>query len=73
MSEFAFISDLLSADPSGHGLKQVQEELFVMRSDLKRAMDAGLTSEEMAHARQAMAAVDASEQVASSLYDKWNR
>ena len=31
--------DMLAEDPSGRGLKQLREELFEMRTDVKRAMD----------------------------------
>ena len=40
--------DMLAEDPSGQGLKRLREELFEMRMDVKRAMDAGMTSDEMA-------------------------
>ena len=33
--------DMLAEDPSGQGLKRLREELFEMRMDVKRAMDAG--------------------------------
>ena len=49
------------------------EELFEMRMDVKRAMDAGMTSDEMAVARQVMAAVDSAEKVAERVYDTLNR
>ena len=63
--------DMLAEDPSG--LKQLREELFEMRTDVKRAMDAGMTSDEMAVARQVMTAVDAAEKVAERVYDTLNR
>ena len=59
--------DMLAEDPSGRGLKQLREELFEMR------MDAGMTSDEMAVARQVMTAVDAAEKVAERVYDTLNR
>lgn len=65
--------DLLAEDPSGYGLKQLREELFGMRLDVKRAMDAGMTAEEMTVARQALAAVDCAEDVASRVHDALNR
>lgn len=65
--------DMLAEDPSGRGLKQLREELFEMRADVKRAMDAGMTSDEMAVARQVMTAVDAAEKVAERVYDTLNR
>ena len=37
--------DMLAEDPSGRGLKQLREELFEMRTDVKRAMDAGMDLE----------------------------
>lgn len=65
--------DMLAEDPSGRGLKRLREELFEMRMDVKRAMDAGMTSDEMAVARQVMAAVDSAEKVAERVYDTLNR
>ena len=65
--------DMLAEDPSGRGLKQLREELFEMQTDVKRAMDAGMTSDEMAVARQVMTAVDAAEKVAERVYDTLNR
>jgi len=65
--------DMLAEDPSGQGLKRLREELFEMRMDVKRAMDAGMTSDEMAVARRVMAAVDSAEKVAERVYDTLNR
>ena len=65
--------DMLAEDPSGRSLKQLREELFELRTDVKRAMDAGMTSDEMAVARQVMTAVDAAEKVAERVYDTLNR
>ena len=65
--------DMLAEDPSGQGLRQLREELFEMRTDVKRDMDAGMTSDEMAVARQVMAAVDSAEKVAERVYDTLNR
>lgn len=65
--------DMLAEDPSGQDLKRLREELFEMRMDVKRAMDAGMTSDEMAVARQVMAAVDSAEKVAERVYDTLNR
>lgn len=65
--------DMLAEDPSGQGLKRLREELFEMRMDVKRAMDAGMMSDEMTVARQVMAAVDSAEKVAERVYDTLNR
>lgn len=65
--------DMLAEDPSGQGLKQLREEFFGMRMDLKRAMDAGMTADEMALARQAADAVDRAESVAERVYEALNR
>ena len=65
--------DMLAEDPAGQGVKRLREELFEMRMDVKRAMDAGMTSDEMAVARQVMAAVDSAEKVAERVYDTLNR
>ncbi len=65
--------DMLSEDPSGQGLKSIREELFAMRAQVKQAMDAGMTAEEMAVARQVMTAVDNADAVAGRAYDVLNR
>ncbi|EEB34426.1 MAG TPA: hypothetical protein DHV46_05250 [Desulfovibrio piger] len=73
MMEMESAFDMLAEDPSGQGLKRLREELFEMRMDVKRAMDAGMTSDEMAVARRVMAAVDSAEKVAERVYDTLNR
>ncbi|MBR2609463.1 MAG: hypothetical protein IKC62_00115 [Desulfovibrio sp.] len=73
MMEMESAFDMLAEDPSGQGLKRLREELFEMRMDVKRAMDVGMTSDEMAVARQVMAAVDSAEKVAERVYDTLNR
>jgi len=73
MMEMESAFDMLAEDPSGQGLKRLREELFEMRMDVKRAMDAGMTSDEMAVARRVMAAVDSAENVAERVYDTLNR
>ena len=73
MMEMESAFDMLAEDPSGQGLKRLREELFEMRMDVKRAMDAGMTPDEMAVARQVMAAVDSAEKVAERVYDTLNR
>ena len=65
--------DMLAEDPAGTGLRQIREELFVMRNEVKRAMDAGMTREEMAVARQVLGAVDCAEDVAGRVHDTMNR
>ena len=54
MIEMESAFDALAEDPSGHRLKEIREELFEMKAAVKRAMDAGMTAEEMATARQAL-------------------
>ena len=44
-----------------------------MRVQVKQAMDAGMTAEEMAIARQVMTAVDNADAVAGRAYDVLNR
>ena len=41
--------------------------------DVKRAMDAGMTAEEMATARQALEAVECADEVAGRVHDSLNR
>lgn len=65
--------DMLAEDPLGQGLKRLREEFFEMRMDLRRAMDAGMTADEMTVARQAVDAVDRAESVAERVYGMLNR
>jgi len=65
--------DLLVDDPSGFQLKSIGEELFEMKTTVKRAMDAGMTAEEMAVARKVMAAVECADSVARRVHDTLNR
>lgn len=61
--------DLLSeTQPGGH--KQLTEELIGMRSELKRAMDKGLTPAEMSVAKAAAEAVDAAGAAIDKMYAK---
>lgn len=73
MTEMESVFDTLMEDPSGHGLKQIREELFEMRQGVKRAMDAGMTADEMAVARQAQAAVECADNVVGRVHDMFNR
>lgn len=72
MSDLVSCYDLLANDHTGRGLKQIQEEFFSMRADVKNAMDAGMTSDEVAVARRVQDAVDAAVQTADKLYSTWN-
>lgn len=65
--------DMLAEDASGYRLKEIREELFEMKSEVKRAMDAGMTAEEMAAARQALAAVECADEVAGRAHSALNR
>ena len=65
--------DALAEDPSGYRLKEIREELFAMKAEVKRAMDAGMTADEMAVARQVLAAVECADDVAGRAHGALNR
>lgn len=65
--------DALAEDPSGYQLKRLREELFEMKATVKRAMDAGMTADEMAVARRVSAAVECADEVAGRVHDTLNR
>ena len=65
--------DALAEDPSGYRLKEIREELFAMKAEVKCAMDAGMTADEMAVARQVLAAVECADDVAGRAHDALNR
>ena len=44
-----------------------------MKTAVKRAMDAGMTADEMAVAKQALAAVESADEVAGRVHDSLNR
>lgn len=59
--------DLLDADPTGYTAKQIKEELFIMDMNIKRAMDAGLSPDDMAVAQQVRAATQAATAIVERL------
>lgn len=64
----AFVSAFeLADDHSGSRAKVVREELFGMDTAVRRAMDAGMTPEEMKVAQAARAAVQAAQRVLDAL------
>lgn len=73
MIEMESAFDLLAEDSSGYRLKEIREELFEMKTVVKRAMDAGMTADEMAVAKQALAAVESADEVAGRVHDSLNR
>ena len=52
MIEMESALEVLAEDPSGYHLKQLREELFDMRTTVKRVMDAGMTADEMSVAKR---------------------
>lgn len=64
--------ELLSGDYSGSGRKQLLDELVDMEFSIKRAMDAGLSMDEMSSARALMDAVEAGKKVVESTWNKLN-
>lgn len=73
MIEMESAFDALAEDPSGYQLKRLREELFDMKATVKRAMDAGMTSDEMAAARRVFAAVECADEIAGRVHDALNR
>ncbi len=73
MMEMESAFDALAEDPSGYQLKQIREEMFEMKAVVKRVMDSGMTADEMAVARQALAAVECADEVAGRVHDALNR
>ena len=71
--EMESVFDALADDVSGYKLKEIHEELFEMRQDIKRAMDRGMTQEEMAVARLAVEAVNHAEHVTGRIYEALSR
>ena len=72
MMEMESAFDALADDPSGYKLKAIREELFEMKMTVKRAMDAGMTADEMAAALKVMAAVDSADEVAERVHTELN-
>ena len=66
MSNPFFSSLEILTSRKAHGHRALQEELVVMRTALKKSMDAGLPVDQMTTARSLMQAVDA----ASTAVDK---
>lgn len=54
MIEMESALEVLAEDPSGYHLKQLREELFDMRTTVKRVMDAGMTADEMSVAKRVL-------------------
>lgn len=64
----AFVSAFeLADDHSGSRARVVREELLGMDTSVRRAMDAGMTPDEMKVAQAARAAVQAAQQVVEAL------
>ncbi len=55
-STFVSAFDMVGNDPSGQVYKTVKDELFAMDLRIKKAMDAGLTADEMKKAQEVRAA-----------------
>ncbi len=55
-ADFVSAFDIVGNDPSGQVFKTVKDELFTMDLRIKKAMDAGLTVDEMKKAQQVRAA-----------------
>ena len=70
MSQMQSAFELLDGDVNGYGLKKIREALFVLRSNVKRAMDSGLDSESFAKAQRVYASVEAAETTVDKLHKK---
>lgn len=64
--EFTSAFDLVENDPSGWKAKSIKEDVMVMDMNVKRAMDAGLTPDDMVTAQ----AVRGATQAAASVLEK---
>ncbi len=71
MIEMESALEVLAEDPSGYHLKQLREELFDMRTTVKRVMDAGMTADEMSVAKR-VAAVECADEVAGRVHASLN-
>lgn len=70
---FTPAEELLQNDYAGNGRKQLLDELADMEFSIKRAMDAGLSIEDMNSAKKLMAAVDAGKKAVDAVWNKLNR
>jgi type III secretion system YseE family protein len=73
MTKLEDLSDNLSKDPDGSVLKQVQAQLADMLRRIRTAMDAGLTTEKFAEARQLADAVEAADAACVSYWEHNNK
>ncbi len=67
MSEFISTTDALESGIAADQ-KQVRDEVADITARLRRAMDAGLTPEDMKAARAAKAAADAAQEILSHIF-----
>ncbi|MFI3271624.1 MAG: hypothetical protein R3Y11_05910 [Pseudomonadota bacterium] len=67
---FVTAFDIVGNDPSGQAYKTVKEEVFDMDLRIKKAMDAGLTADEMKLAQQVRAATLTALSVVEKLGEK---
>ncbi len=66
-------SELLTDDFSGQGLKALKEELFEMNFEIKKCMDKGLSSDEMAVANAYRQAISDVEEALDQVHAKLNK
>ncbi len=66
-------SELLTGDFSGQGLKTLKDELFEMNFEIKKNMDKGLSSDEMAIANSYRQAISDIEDVLDDVHSKINQ
>ena len=64
---FVSVFDLLENDPSGASVKPIRDEFLTMDKDILRAMDQGLTPDEMSVARTKRAMLQAAESILAKL------
>ena len=65
--------DRLAADRQGSALRGLRDYLAGRRADLRRLLDGEATPEEFSLYEKLMAAVDAAEKAAVSLWEKHNK
>jgi hypothetical protein len=67
------LAECLSHDPNGKVLKQARTMLGDMLARIRAIMDAGLSTEEFAKARQLAEALEAADAACTTYWEYWER
>ena len=70
MNEALSAFELLEGDFNAVGLKKIQNQLFSMKIDIKRDMDAGLDPDSFAKYKQLLSAIETAEETVILLHEK---